>query len=240
MKLKIDAASSIGGRLSQDDCLVIGERPVESPPTHTVPPIFVDTTDKAPVLAAVLDGVGSCSCASLGSALAASKIQSSFYAEDWFSDGNNRSELVMQKLNNACLDACTKLALWNQSFSGSIQAATTITAAAFSEGQLHLWATGDSPAYLFRQNRLTPLFKPMGEGNRLLSFAGANRPEFVATTQELEAGDTVILATDGVLGKKWLLLALRLGLSAQTIVRLSTLRRFADNSTLIKIEVVEV
>ena len=120
MKLRIDAASSIGGRPSQDDCLLIGERPVESPPAHTVPPIFVDVDTGHPPLLAVLDGVSCCSCASLGSALAASTIQSSFYAEDWFSDGNNRSELVIQKLNNACLDAAAKLALWNQSFSGSI------------------------------------------------------------------------------------------------------------------------
>ena len=231
MKLRIDAASSIGGRPSQDDCLLIGERPVESPPAHTVPPIFIDT-DKNPFLAAVLDGVGSCSYAGLASSMTAAKIQTAFYESD-------EQLTAAERLGSACEQTCEKLAVLNQSF-GSIQAATTLTAAAFSERQLHLWATGDSPAYLFRQNRLTPLFKPMVEGNRLLSFAGADRPEFVATTQELEAGDTVILATDGVLGKKWLLLALRLGLSAQTIVRLSTLRRFADNSTLIKIEVVEV
>lgn len=236
MKLRIDAASSIGGRLSQDDCLVIGERPVESPPAHTVPPIFIDT-DKNPFLVAVLDGVGSCSCASLGSALAASKIQSSFYAEDWFSDGNNRSELVMQKLNNACLDAAAKLALWNQSFSGSIQAATTITAAAFSEQQLHLWATGDSPAYLYRKHTLRPLFETMNDGNRLLAFAGGPNTDFITSTYDLEGGDTVVLLTDGILRPKMLLLALRLGLSAQAIVRLSTLKRYADNGTIIMIKV---
>lgn len=235
MKLRIDAASSIGGRLSQDDCLVIGERPVESPPAHTVPPIFVDVDTDQPPLLAVLDGVGSCSYASLASSMTAAKIQSVFYSKE---EGNEQLTAA-ERLGTACGQASEKLAVLNQSF-GSIQAATTVTAATFSERQLHLWATGDSPAYLFRQNRLTPLFKPMGEGNHLLSFAGADCPEFVATTQELEAGDTVILATDGVLGKKWLLLALQLGLSAQTIVRLSTLRRFADNSTLIKIEVVEV
>lgn len=235
MKLRIDAASSIGGRPSQDDCLLIGERPVESPPAHTVPPIFIDTDKKPFLSAAVLDGIGSCTYASLASSMTAAKIQSVFYSKE---EGNEQLTAA-ERLDSACEQASEKLAMLNHSF-GSIEAATTITAVAFSEGQLHLWATGDSPAYLFRQNRLTPLFKPMGEGNRLLSFAGADRPEFVATTQELEAGDTVILATDGVLGKKWLFLALRLGLSAQTIVRLSTLRRFADNSTLIKIEVVEV
>lgn len=232
MKLRIEAASSIGGRLSQDDCLVVGERPVESPPAHTVPPIFVNTTGKAPVLAAVLDGVGSCSYAGLASSMTATKIQTAFYEGD-------EQLTAAERLGRSCEQGCEKLAIFNHSF-GSIEAATTITAAAFSDGQLHLWAIGDSPAYLFRQNRLTPLFKPMGEGNRLLSFAGADRPEFVATTQELEPGDTVILATDGVLGKKWLLLALRLGLRVQTIMQLSTLRRFADNTTLIKIEVVEV
>lgn len=235
MKLRIDAASSIGGRLSQDDCFVIGERPVESPPSHTVPPIFIDT-GKNPFLAAVLDGVGSCSYASLASSMTAAKIQSVFYSKE---EGNEQLTAA-ERLGTACGQACEKLAVLNQSF-GSIQAATTVTAAAFSERQLHLCAVGDSPAYLYRQDRLTPLFKPMGEGNRLLSFAGADaRPEYISSTKELEAGDVIILATDGVLGQKWLLWALRLGLSVQTIVRLSTLRRFADNSTLIKIEVVEV
>lgn len=233
MKLKIEAASGIGSRMTQEDCLLLGEKPIETLPRQNVPAFLADT-DKAPLLTAVLDGVGSCSYASLASSMTAAKIQSVFYSKE-----GNEQLTAAERLGTACGQACEKLAVLNQSF-GSIQAATTLTAAAFSERQLHLWATGDSPAYLFRQNRLTPLFKPMGKGNRLLSFAGADRPEFIATTQELEAGDTVILATDGVLGKKWLLLALRLGLSAQTIVRLSTLRRFADNSTLIKIEVVEV
>lgn len=234
MKLKIEAASGIGSRMTQEDCLLLGEKSIETLPRQNVSAFFVDT-DKKPFLVGVLDGVGSCSYATLASSMTAAKIQSVFYSKE---EGNEQLTAA-ERLDSACEQASEKLAMLNHSF-GSIEAATTITAVAFSERQLHLWATGDSPAYLFRQNRLTPLFKPMGEGNRLLSFAGADRPEFVATTQELEAGDTVILATDGVLGKKWLLLALRLGLSAQTIVRLSTLRRFADNSTLIKIEVVEV
>ncbi len=234
MKLKIEAASGIGSRMTQEDCLLLGEKPIETLPRQNVPAFYVDTA-QAPILTAVLDGVGSCSYASLASSMTAAKIQSVFYSKE---EGNEQLTAA-ERLGTACEQACEKLAVLNQSF-GSIQAATTVTAAAFSERQLHLCAVGDSPAYLYRQDRLTPLFKPTGEGNRLLSFAGADRPEFFATTQELEAGDTVILATDGVLGKKWLLLALRLGLSAQTIVQLSTLRRFADNSTLIKIEVVEV
>ena len=237
MRLKIETASGLGGRLSQDDCLVIGERPVpvENPPAHTVPAFFADT-DKTPFLAAVLDGVGSTSYAGLASSLTAAKLQSVFYSKE---EGNEQLTAA-ERLGSACEQACEKLAVLNHSF-GSIAAATTITVAAFSEGQLDLWAAGDSPAYLYRQNRLTPLFKPMGEGNRLLSFAGADAcPEFVAATQELEVGDSVILTTDGILKQKWLLWALRMGLSAQTIMRLSTLKRYADNATLIKIEVVEV
>ena len=235
MKLKIEAASGIGSRMTQEDCLLLGEKPIETLPRQNVPAFLADT-DKAPLLTAVLDGVGSCSYASLASSMTAAKIQSVFYSKE-----GNEQLTAAERLGTACGQACEKLAVLNQSF-GSIQAATTLTAAAFSERQLHLWATGDSPAYLFRQNRLTPLFKPMGEGNRLLNFAGADAcpEEFISSTKELETGDFVILATDGVLGQKWLLWALRLGLGVQTIVRLSTLRRFADNSTLIKIEVVEV
>ena len=229
MKLKIEAASGIGSRMTQEDCLLLGEKPIETLPRQNVPAFFVDT-DKAPVIAVVLDGVGSCSYASLASSMTAAKIQSVFYSKE-----GNEQLTAAERLGTACGQACEKLGVLNQSF-GSVQAATTVTAAAFSEGQLHLWAVGDSPAYLYRQNRLTPLFKPMGEGNRLLSFAGADRPEFVVTTQELEAGDTVILATDGVLGKKWLLWALRMGLSAKAIVRLSTLKRYADNSSIVMIK----
>lgn len=234
MKLKIEAASGIGSRMTQEDCLLLGEKPIETLPRQNVSAFFVDT-DKKPFLTAVLDGVGSCSYASLASSMIATDVQSVFYSKEV-----NEQLTAAERLGSACEKACEKLAVLNQSF-GSIQAATTVTAAAFSERQLHLWAVGDSPAYLYRQNRLTPLFKPMGEGNRLLAFAGADAcPEFISSTKELEAGDVIILATDGVLGKKWLLWALRVGLRTQTIVRLSTLRRFADNSTLIKIEVVEV
>ena len=231
MKLRIDAASSIGRRPSQDDCLLIGERPVESPPAHTVPPIFIDT-DKNPFLAGVLDGVGACSYASLASSMTAAKIQSVFYSKE---EGNEQLTAA-ERLDSACEQASEKLAMLNHSF-GSIEAATTITAVAFSEGQISLWAVGDSPSYLYRQNRLTPLFKPMGEGNRLLSFAGANAcPECISTTRNLKPGDVILLATDGVLGQKWLLWALRMGLSAQTIVRLSTLKRYADNATIVMIK----
>lgn len=235
MKLKIEAASGIGSRMTQEDCLLLGEKPIETLPRQNVPAFYVDTA-QAPTLTAVLDGVGSCSYASLASSMTAAKIQSVFYSKE---EGNEQLTAA-ERLGTACGQASEKLAVLNQSF-GSIQAATTVTAAAFSKRQLHLWAVGDSPAYLYRQNRLTPLFKPMGEGNRLLAFAGADaRPEFVASTHTLEAGDTVVLSTDGILRSQMLLWALRLGLSAQAIVRLSTLRRFADNSTLIKIEVVEV
>lgn len=235
MKLKIEAASGIGSRMTQEDCLLLGEKPIETLPRQNVPAFYVDTA-QAPIITAVLDGVGSCSYASLASSMTAAKIQSVFYSKE---EGNEQLTAA-ERLGSACEKACEKLAMLNHSF-GSIQAATTVTAAAFSERQLHLCAVGDSPAYLYRQDRLTPLFKPMGEGNRLLSFAGADaRPEFIATTQELETGDTVILGTDGILRQKWLLWALRLGLSSKAIVRLSTLKSYADNATLIKIEVVEV
>lgn len=146
MKLKIEAASGIGSREFQEDTFVVGKWPIESLPIQTVPPFFLDTSNKAPVLTAVLDGVGSCSYAALGSAIAGSKIQSAFYAEEaWFSGESGSPDLVEQKLKNACMDACGKLSLLNRSFGGSIEAATTITAAAFSERQLHLWALGDSP-----------------------------------------------------------------------------------------------
>lgn len=240
MRLKITAASSIGRREFQEDAFVVGKRSIESLPAQTIPPFFLDTSNKAPVLAAVLDGVGSCSYAALGSAIAASKLQCVFYGEaDWFSGGSDSPDLVKQKLNNACMDACGKLSLLNRSFGGSIEAATTITAAAFSERQLHLWALGDSPAYLYRNYGLHPLFEPMCEGHRLLAFAGGSNTDFTASTYDLAVGDTIILSTDGI-SQKVLFWALRLGMSAQAIVRLSTaFRRYSDNATIIKIKVLE-
>lgn len=229
MKLKIEAASGIGSRMTQEDCLLLGEKSIETLPRQNVSAFFVDT-DKKPFLVGVLDGVGSCSYATLASSMTAAKIQTAFYEGD-------EQLTAAERLDGACEQASEKLAMFNHSF-GSIEAATTITAVAFSEGQISLWAVGDSPSYLYRQNRLTPLFKPMGEGNRLLSFAGANAcPECISTTRNLKPGDVIILATDGVLGQKWLLWALRMGLSAQTIVRLSTLKRYADNATIIMIKV---
>lgn len=240
MKLKIEAASGIGSRMTQEDCLLLGEKSIETLPRQNVSAFFVDTSNKAPVLAAVLDGVGSCSYAALGSAIAGSKIQSAFYAEeDWFNGGSDSPDLVKQKLNNACMDACGKLSLLNRSFGGSIEAATTITAVAFSERQLHLWALGDSPAYLYRSHVLHPLFEPMCEGHRLLAFAGGSNTDFTASTYDLAVGDTIILSTDGI-SQKVLFWALRLGMSAQAIVRLSTaFRRYSDNATIIKIKVLE-
>ena len=232
MQLKIEAASGIGSRMTQEDCLLLGEKSIETLPRQNVSAFFVDT-DKKHFLVGVLDGVGSCSYATLASSMTAAKIQSVFYSKE---EGNEQLTAA-ERLDSACKQACKKLAVLNQSF-GSIKAATTITAAAFSEQQLNLWAVGDSPAYLYRKHTLRPLFETMNDGNRLLSFAGANAcPECISTTQELTAGDVVLLATDGVLGQKWLLWALRMGLSAQTIVRLSTLKRYADNATIIMIKV---
>lgn len=234
MKLKIEAASGIGSRMTQEDCLLLGEKSIETLPRQNASAFFVDT-DKKPFLVGVLDGVGSCSYATLASSMTAAKIQSVFYSKE----ESNEQLTAAERLDSACKQACKKLAVLNQSF-GSIEAATTITAVAFSERQLHLWATGDSPAYLYRKHTLRPLFETMNDGNRLLAFAGGPNTDFITSTYDLETGDTVVLLTDGI-RPKMLLLALRLGLSAQAIVRLSTtLKPYADNATLIKIDVVEV
>lgn len=233
MKLKIEAASGIGSRMTQEDCLLLGEKSIETLPRQNVSAFFVDT-DKKPFLVGVLDGVGSCSYATLASSMTAAKIQSVFYSKE-----ESNEQLTAERLDSACEQASEKLAMLNHSF-GSIEAATTITAIAFSEQQLNLWAVGDSPAYLYRKHTLRPLFKTMNDGNRLLAFAGDPNTDFITSTYDLETGDTVLLSTDGI-RPKMLLLALRLGLSAQAIVRLSTtLKPYADNATLIKIDVVEV
>lgn len=237
MKLKIEAATSKGSRASQDDVFFIAEKAIESPSEHiNVPPITLDT-DAGAIAAGVFDGVGSCSHASLGSNMAASEVQRSFYTkEDWCGDMSD-PEIVEQKIRNSCQDANEKLSALNRSF-GCIAAATTITAAAFSKSKMHFCCIGDSPLFLCREHTLRSLFEPMHDGNRLLAYAGTFRePEFVHDTMDIQPGDTIVLASDGILSQNLLVWALRFGLSAKQIVQLSTLRRYSDNCTVIKIQV---
>ena len=80
----------------------------------------------------------------------------------------------------------------------------------------------------------------MHDGNRLLAYAGTFRePEFVYGTLDIQPGDIILLASDGIMNEKILTWALRFGfgLSAKQIVQLSTLRRYSDNCTIIKIQV---
>lgn len=236
MRLKIEAATAKGSRASQDDMFFLGERPIDAAPEQTVSPVILDT-DAEPIVLGVCDGVGSCSHAALGSNMAASEVQRSFYTkEDWCGDMSD-PEIVKQQLANACFDANNKLKILNQSF-GCIAAATTTTSAAFSKDKMHFCCIGDSPLFLYRKHALRSLFEPMHEGNRLLAFAGSFREaEFVHGTLDIHPGDVILLASDGVMSEKMLALALRFNLSAKQIVQLSTLRRYSDNCTVIKIQV---
>lgn len=236
MKLKFEAATAKGSRASQDDMFFLGERPIDTAPEQTVSPVILDT-DAEPIVLGVCDGVGSCSHAALGSNMAASEVQRSFYTkEDWCGDMSD-PEIVKQKLADACFDANNKLKILNQSF-GCIAAATTTTSAAFSKDKMHFCCIGDSPLFLYRKHALRSLFEPMHEGNRLLAFAGSFREaEFAHGTIALQSGDIILLASDGIMNEKILTWALRLGLSAKQIVHLSTLRRYSDNCTVIKIQV---
>lgn len=236
MKLKFEAATAKGSRASQDDMFFLGERPIDTAPEQTVSPVILDT-DAEPIVLGVCDGVGSCSHAALGSNMAASEVQRSFYTkEDWCGDMSD-PEIVKQQLANACFDANNKLKILNQSF-GCIAAATTTTSAAFSKDKMHFCCIGDSPLFLYRKHALRSLFEPMHDGNRLLAYAGTFRePEFVYGTLDIQPGDIILLASDGIMREKMLALALRFNLSVKQIVRLSTLRRYSDNCTVIKIQV---
>lgn len=236
MRLKIEAATAKGSRASQDDMFFLGERPIDAAPEQTVSSVILDT-DAEPIVLGVCDGVGSCSHAALGSNMAASEVQRSFYTkEDWCGDMSDL-EIVKQKLANACSDANNKLKALNQSF-GCIAAATTITAVVFLKSKMDFCCIGDSPLLLYRKHTLRPLFQPMHEGNRLLAFAGSFREaEFVYGTLDIQPGDIILLASDGIMREKMLALALRFNLSVKQIVRLSTLRRYSDNCTVIKIQV---
>lgn len=236
MKLKIEAATSKGSRATQDDVFFLGERPIDTAPEQTVSPVILDT-DAEPIVLGVCDGVGSCSHAALGSNMAASEVQRSFYTkEDWCGDMSD-PEIVKQKLANACFDANNKLKILNQSF-GCIAAATTTTSVVFSKSKMDFCCIGDSPLFLYKEHTLRSLFEPMHDGNRLLAYAGTFRePEFVYGTLDIQPGDVILLASDGIMREKMLALALRFNLSVKQIVQLSTLRRYSDNCTVIKIQV---
>ena len=236
MRLKIEAATAKGSRASQDDVFFLGERPIDTAPEQTVSPVILDT-DAEPIVLGVCDGVGSCSHAALGSNMAASEVQRSFYTkEDWCGDMSD-PEIVKQKLANACFDANNKLKILNQSF-GCIAAATTTTSVVFSKSKMDFCCIGDSPLFLCREHTLRSLFEPMHDGNRLLAYAGTFRePEFVYGTLDIQPGDIILLASDGIMNEKILTWVLRLGLSAKQIVHLSTLKRYSDNCTVIKIQV---
>ena len=236
MRLKIEAATSKGSRASQDDVFFLGERPIDTAPEQTVSPVILDT-DAEPIVFGVCDGVGSCSHAALGSNMAASEVQRSFYTkEDWCGDMSD-PEIVEQKLRDSCKNAHEKLSALNRSF-GCIAAATTISAVALKNNKMHFCCIGDSPLLLYRKHTLHPLFKPMHDGNRLLAYAGSFREaEFAHGTIALQSGDVILLASDGIMREKMLALALRFNLSAKQIVQLSTLRRYSDNCTVIKIQV---
>ena len=153
MKLKFEAATSKGSRASQDDVFFLGERPIDTAPEQTVSPVILDT-DKEPIVFGVCDGVGSCSHAALGSNMAASEVQRSFYTkEDWCGDMSD-PEIVKQKLANACSDASEKLSALNRSF-GCIATATTISAIALKNNKMHFCCIGDSHSFYTGNTRST-------------------------------------------------------------------------------------
>ena len=243
MKLQVEAASQIGGCSEQDDRYILGRVPITDKQEQNTE-LFTTDTEKAPFLAAVLDGVNSCPHAALGAGLAAIRLQSSFYAEEnWCTTPDDAS----QKLFNACMDAQDKLASFNRAF-GALTAAATVSAAAFTENTMQLCAVGDSPMFLWRRGRLRQLFTPMnsageaGKSCRLLAFVGGASADFVRESVSLEKDDVIIIASDGVMAQRKLALALRFGMGAQAIAKLSTWKgkKYADNTTIIKIHVLEV
>lgn len=221
MILKLEAATLCGDREENMDVFLVKEAFGQKE--------LWDTT-VSPLLCGVYDGVGSLRHSALGAALAADKMSQVFYQ----TEGS-----VAERLLRAGWAASDKVLALNRSL-GRFDAASTITAAAFQGSQMELLALGDSPAYLYRNKMLTPLFTPMrGEEGQLLGFAGQESPDFFTKTEELHAGDVVILATDGILPEKLLCWALRLDLSAKTIAWLSTRKKYADNTTLVKISVLK-
>ena len=126
----------------------------------------------------------------------------------------------------------------------SYVAATTLTAAVFAEDKLFLRATGDSPAFLYRDGTLKQLFEPQHDADnpRLLisCLGGGSAAEYEENELVLQKGDLIVLCTDGICCQgrlKWLL---RLSVSASTIAKLSTMGKYSDNATILLAKVEEL
>lgn len=78
---------------------------------------------------------------------------------------------------------------------------TTLSAAVFADGRLHVAHAGDGSALLMRAGRLHPLTggESRREGNRPQSFLGrAARVEVEEVALALQPGDRILLCTDGL------------------------------------------
>ena len=160
------------------------------------------------------------------------------FANKLFS-GEDRS--VKEKLEEACSKAEQVVTEINRY---SYVAATTLTAAVFAEDKLFLRATGDSPAFLYRDGTLKQLFEPQHDADnpRLLisCLGGGSAAEYEENELVLQKGDLIVLCTDGICCQgrlKWLL---RLSVSASTIAKLSTMGKYSDNATILLAKVEEL
>ena len=216
MKVRYEVCTMPGGRRSNQDRWVVGRSVVEEREKTS----GVWDTEVEPLLTAVLDGVGGCVYSELASSATANELGEIFYTPI----GEDRS--VKEKLEEACSKA------------------TTLTAAVFAEDKLFLRATGDSPAFLYRDGTLKQLFEPQHDADnpRLLisCLGGGSAAEYEENELVLQKGDLIVLCTDGICCQgrlKWLL---RLSVSASTIAKLSTMGKYSDNATILLAKVEEL
>lgn len=232
MKVSHEVSTMPGSRRSNQDRWVVGRNVEDREKTSGV-----WDTEVEPLLTGVLDGVGGCVYSELASSAAANELSEIFYTP--IGEDDDRS--VKEKLE----EACSKAEWWVADINRySYVAATTLTAAVFAEDKLLLRATGDSPAYLYRDGNLTQLFQPQHDTDNsrlLLSCLGGGSPaEYEENELVLQKGDLIVLCTDGICCQSRLKWLLRLGVSASTIAKLSTMGKYSDNATILLAKVEEL
>lgn len=170
------------------------------------------------VFAVVADGMGGLQNGAEVSSLVVSTMLSAFENRD---GGKNPAEKLSSMLDEANSRVNRYLAS-----KGNVQSGSTVVSVIIQHSNLFWIAVGDSRIYLFRKNRLFQLNQPhnlaaeldekvlkgeitreealsSGERNALTSYIGIGELELIdsnITPFPLEAGDKILLCTDGVFG----------------------------------------
>ncbi len=150
--------------------------------------VVVQNEDGRYLHAIVADGVGSASHASVGAELASSLIARHLVE-------GRVAEQTLAMLNSEFTTATA--ALYSDIHVNQFSTTVVVATVNVAEATATLDRVGDSTAFLLRGGQFRPLF-PDGEGTRETAALPAANPVVEHAEVTLEAGDVLLLCTDGV------------------------------------------